>query len=250
MKLSAVIRFLFLTFAILAVAWSSCIAYVFYSHIAPIARATGFNWSIEHGALMVRSSAGSGSTPVAVFVILIGIPLIAIVAAWWLNRVIPAKSLLIQGGSIVAAIGLVALGYGLTRTKPDAWVGRPLPPLKLDYFGAPPELAGHPVVLEFWATWCGPCVANIPHLNELQAKFKDAGLVVVGVSDENRAVVEAFRKKTAMDYFVAMDPDRSLRGRMGVTGIPHSFLADKTGKIIWHGHPYYLTEAQIAAALK
>ena len=248
MKLFAVIRFLILTLAILAVAW---VGYAGYRLLHfQIANAPGAKWTLEHGSLVVRSSAGSGSTPVAGLVVLIGVPLIVIVAACWWLRAMPVKSWLIQGGSIVAAIGLVALGYGLTRTRPDAWVGRPLPPLKLDYFGAPPELAGHPVVLEFWATRCGPCVANIPHLNELQAKFKDAGLVVVGVSNEKRAVVEAFRKKTAMGYFVAMDPDRSLKGRMGVTGIPHSFLADKTGKIIWHGHPYYLTEAQIAAALK
>src|SRR5436189_5204296 len=59
-------------------------------------------------------------------------------------------------------------------------------------------------VVEFWATWCGPCKVSIPHLTEMQAKFKDKGVVFVGISDEPLATVKPFVEKMAekMDYTV------------------------------------------------
>lgn len=105
-------------------------------------------------------------------------------------------------------------------------------------------------VVEFWATWCGPCRETIPHLNEVQKKFADKGLVVIGqnVWEENEAAVAKFVKKMGdkMSYRVALD-DKSAQeeGAMantwmkasGQDGIPTAFVVDKAGKVAWIGHP-------------
>jgi thiol-disulfide isomerase/thioredoxin len=98
-------------------------------------------------------------------------------------------------------------------------------------------------VVEFWATWCGPCRVSIPHLTKLQKRFKDKGVVVVGISDETADKVKPFVEQQAekMDYVVAIDDARkSNKGYMeayGQNGIPHAFIVGKDGKVLWHGHP-------------
>ena len=97
-------------------------------------------------------------------------------------------------------------------------------------------------VVEFWATWCPPCRASIPHLTELQKKFKDKGVVFIGVSDEKPDVVKKFVEKMGdkMDYNVAIDGGKTSEGYMqayGINGIPHAFIVDKAGNIAWEGHP-------------
>ena len=97
-------------------------------------------------------------------------------------------------------------------------------------------------VVEFWATWCPPCRTSIPHLTEMQKKFKEKGVVFIGVSSEKTEVVKKFVEKMGdtMDYTVAVDGGKTSEGYMeayGISGIPHAFIVDKAGKIIWHGHP-------------
>jgi len=109
-------------------------------------------------------------------------------------------------------------------------------------------------VVEFWATWCPPCRTSIPHLTALQEKFKDRGVNIIGVSDEELATVEAFVNKMGdkMAYTVAIDAGATSKGYMGkygVGGIPHAFVV-KDGEIVWHGHPMAKLEAAIEDALK
>ena len=107
-------------------------------------------------------------------------------------------------------------------------------------------------VVEFWATWCPPCRSSIPHLSMLQKKYEKDGLVVVGISNENKKKVEEFvKKQTKMDYSVASDE----KGKVYETymkeysGIPNSFLIDKKGMIVWVGHPMML-DSVISKVLK
>lgn len=117
-------------------------------------------------------------------------------------------------------------------------------------------------LIEFWATWCGPCVAEIPHLNALHLKFKDKGLVVIGqnVEGTDQTPVQAFVTKMAdaMTYPVALDrTSGSEKGAMrhswldaaGLNTIPAAFLVGKDARIAWLGHPHELTEKMIEEVL-
>lgn len=101
----------------------------------------------------------------------------------------------------------------------------------------------HVYVVEFWATWCGPCKMTIPRLTEMQAKFKERGVVFVGISDEPAETVKPFVAQMGdqMGYVVACDDERKTAlGYMeayGQAGIPMAFVVSKEGKVLWYGHP-------------
>lgn len=117
-------------------------------------------------------------------------------------------------------------------------------------------------IVEFWATWCGPCITSIPHLNEIHEKYKSKGLVVIGQDcwENDESKVEPFIKKMGdkMTYRVALDDKNgSERGKMAETwmaaagrnGIPSAFLVDKNGDLAWIGHPMELKDKTIQDVL-
>jgi thiol-disulfide isomerase/thioredoxin len=118
--------------------------------------------------------------------------------------------------------------------------------------GKAPNLKGKVLLIDFWATWCGPCRALIPELNEFQAKFKN-DLVVVGVSDEKPETVSEFMKKTEMKYDVAIDTQKRMSKVVGVQGIPHVLVISPDGIVRWQGFSGSkedpLTEEKIAAII-
>ena len=102
---------------------------------------------------------------------------------------------------------------------------------------------GKVYVVEFWATWCAPCRKSIPHLTELQEQYADAGLVIIGISDELESLVRPFvdRMGDRMNYTVATDrreaTKRNWFKKAGLQGIPGAFIVDRTGKLAFIGNP-------------
>ena len=104
-------------------------------------------------------------------------------------------------------------------------------------------------LVEFWGTWCGPCIENIPHLSELQKKYSDRGLVVIGVAThefDGRAKLDKFmtERGSEMEYTVAFDTDLSMQrdwdtGESGEDKfrLPVCFIVDKNCKVVFTGHP-------------
>ncbi len=147
------------------------------------------------------------------------------------------------------AVAVLAAFLGISAAV-AGMVGQKLPGASLNFMDKTPDWKGKPVLLEFWATWCPPCRKSIPHLNEVFAKYKDRGLMVIGVTDEDDATVRKFRKSVPMDYHVAIDNGGQLSEKMGISGIPHAFLVNKAGEIVWEGHPVDLTDADIEKILE
>lgn len=110
-----------------------------------------------------------------------------------------------------------------------------------------PDTKGKYVLIDFWATWCGPCRKAIPQLNRFQEAFKDQ-LVVIGLSDETEEVVKKM-KKPEIKYYSAIDTKERLEKAYMVKGIPHCVIINPEGIVIWEGFPlltgYELTEEVI-----
>ena len=97
-------------------------------------------------------------------------------------------------------------------------------------------------VVEFWATWCPPCVVSIPHLTQLQEQYEEDNVVIVGVTNEDPEEVKPFVEDRGEDmtYTVAIDDEmktgRAYMEAAGVRGIPWAFVVDREGVLVWHGH--------------
>jgi thiol-disulfide isomerase/thioredoxin len=161
---------------------------------------------------------------------------------------------------IIFAAALAALtlpGHAQTAEEagPSLTIGDKAPPIDIAHW-----LKGDKVeafeddkvyVLEFWATWCGPCVASMPKLSEMQEKYRDYDVTFIGISDEELPIVVDFLfKKNRSDgkmhhertqYTLTTDPDMSVKKAYfqaaGQRGIPCAFIVGKDQHVEWLGHP-------------
>jgi thiol-disulfide isomerase/thioredoxin len=157
------------------------------------------------------------------------------------------------GGSIIywfAAGFAIGMNSGVSFEEPVMVSGNePAPALSVAKW-----MKGDPVtleegrgkniyVVEFWATWCPPCRQSIPHLTELQKKYKASNVVIIGVTKEDEQTVAPFLAEMGdrMDYHVALDNGEQTQAAFEaiapIPGIPTAFIIDKEGKVVWSGHP-------------
>lgn len=130
-------------------------------------------------------------------------------------------------------------GIGMGR-KPYPTVGEALPAILAEGWlngevPAPEKLAGHVIVLDVWASWCGPCRAKAPELVELHHKYKDRGVLFIGLTTESSGELREIRK--FLDRFGITWPngygaDHTL-DELGVEGIPRVWVVGKDGKVLW-----------------
>ncbi len=146
-----------------------------------------------------------------------------------------AISLSAVAGIAQSAAASPAIGDKAPKVVAEKW-----------YTTKPPALPGeegadkHVFIVEFWATWCGPCLKSIPHLGELQKKHGKDGLIVIGMSNEEAGDIEPFLKdKMKMEYHVGGDKDMATWEKYmdDIPGIPHAYVVDRNNVVVWTGNP-------------
>ncbi len=105
------------------------------------------------------------------------------------------------------------------------------------------SLKGKIIVLDFWATWCAPCVAAFPEYNKLSAKYKDQNVVFLSITDDPKKKLENFLKKVKIDFCVGQDENKQNFESYKVNGRPAIFIINRQGIVVFRGN--HLTEENI-----
>jgi len=140
----------------------------------------------------------------------------------WIKNILTASTL-----SFLMNAPLLAIEEGDTAplfTLPNIQTDQPS--ISLD------AMRGKIVYVDFWASWCAPCLRSMPLINELYGKYKDQGFEVIAINvDDPIEDGLDFLLDTPLDYLIAADTDNEILNEFGVTGMPTSFLIDKQGVV-------------------
>jgi len=136
-------------------------------------------------------------------------------------------------------------------------VGDVAPPLVISEYVQAPEgadaswesLRGKVVIIEFWATWCAPCIGAIPHLNTLADQFSDEPVQFIAISNEEREPVARLLQRREMRAWVVLDANKATFSAYSVVGIPHTVVVNPLGEIVAVTHPSTLSAEHIRQVL-
>ena len=101
------------------------------------------------------------------------------------------------------------------------------------------DLKGQVVMINFWASWCGPCRQEFPALDAIYAKYKPMGFTLVAINVESeKADAEKFLATTPASFPILFDPDNTVSGSYGVSAMPTTVLVDRQGRLRWQHRAY------------
>jgi cytochrome c biogenesis protein CcmG/thiol:disulfide interchange protein DsbE len=140
---------------------------------------------------------------------------------------------------LLAVLGAVLLLRSGALTGSMARIGAPAPPFSLTALDGSPvrleELAGRPVIVNFWASWCAPCVREFPLLEEARAAHGSDDLAVIGIVYDDRAeAAAAFMADNGAGWTAAMDPGGDVARAYGIYGPPETFFIGRDGIVAGH----------------
>ena len=135
----------------------------------------------------------------------------------------------------VTAIVTLGLFLGCSNSRANATGQAPLFELR-DLSGTTVKLEsyrGHPVLIDFWATWCGPCIYSVPMVQKLYERHKDRGFVVLGLNmDDDPSGVYAFTQRMKLTYPILYAGNSAVPASYGLEGLPLFILVDAEGNIV------------------
>lgn len=140
-------------------------------------------------------------------------------------------------GPILAA---VLLAFMLYRPGVELSDQGPAPEIgEAQWFNREPvtlaQLRGRVVVLEFWATWCGPCWSSLDHLARWEPGWRRRGVEVIAVTADQAPAVAQFLQRRKVPLAIAAQS--TAPAQYGIQAIPHAVVVDRSGRIVWRGHP-------------
>lgn len=143
---------------------------------------------------------------------------------------------ILKGGIAVLLVALVGVIYDGLREKVIG-VGDTAPEFTITTDKgrtvSTSDFGGKLLVLNFWATWCPPCVQEMPTLDQFQKSLAAKGVVVVGISvDKDEKVYKAFLNKANVSFHTARDPEAKINAEYGTFKYPETYVIDRRGKVL------------------